>query len=273
MEAAYNEHRKYARLGSLIESQYQAYRAVTSSPDLQRCFATAFPRFAAQMGVHYQLSKDALLEVLNREIGRNMIHGRLDASDVTPENYNEIQSNLTPNSASRKQPRDICHDFFKNYAFQSRNVGQQSRIDAATTVQAYIYLLASLINHRCQPKESKVDRLLARLSKKMSDQNTTGGPAPPVGEAPSDSGPNCTWQISPGGLAKFIPDKSIAVRAKRNISKGEELTWDYGKKNMGFKCLCRTCKKEVGNTLPGRLGLGSVWHDVAWQATTAFHAE
>ncbi|KAK4177991.1 hypothetical protein QBC36DRAFT_183796, partial [Triangularia setosa] len=56
-------------------------------------------------------------------------------------------------------------------------------------------------------------------------------------------GPNCEWRIGPGGLARFVKPHHIAVQARRPIRAGEELTWDYGKKDQKFTCLCATCDR------------------------------
>ncbi|KAL2122424.1 hypothetical protein VTJ04DRAFT_2879 [Mycothermus thermophilus] len=66
-------------------------------------------------------------------------------------------------------------------------------------------------------------------------------------------GPNCTWRIGPSGLAHFVKPRHICVQAKRAIRAGEQLTWDYGKREKGFACECETCRRE------GLIaGLGSV---------------
>ncbi|KAK4199568.1 hypothetical protein QBC40DRAFT_80387 [Triangularia verruculosa] len=67
--------------------------------------------------------------------------------------------------------------------------------------------------------------------------------APPHQNGRPRPGPNCEWRIGPGGLAKFVQPHHIAVQAKRPIRAGEELTWDYGKEDQGFTCLCATCNQ------------------------------
>ncbi|KAG7292185.1 hypothetical protein NEMBOFW57_002220 [Staphylotrichum longicolle] len=70
--------------------------------------------------------------------------------------------------------------------------------------------------------------------------------------APATDGPNCTWRIGPSGLAHFVRPRHICVQARRAIRAGEQLTWDYGKRDKGFACECAVCRDRLLG------GLGSV---------------
>jgi SET domain-containing protein len=106
---------------------------------------------------------------------------------------------------------------------------------AASTRQACVYLLGSLINHCCTPGPAPSGSACASSLKRDKNKN--------------EPGPNCSWRIGPSGLAHFVKPRHICVQARRDIREGEQLTWDYGKREKGFVCECDTCRDS---------GLGSI---------------
>ncbi|KAL1839842.1 hypothetical protein VTJ49DRAFT_1073 [Mycothermus thermophilus] len=152
---------------------------------------------------------------------------------------------------------------------------------SSTTGEACIYLLASLINHCCTPDPSSSGHRHLHLhlhgsihhhnhhrsrspgrkhrtttstdtthskdhstttNSTASNHNNTHHYKPPPG-------PNCTWRIGPSGLAHFVRPRHICVQARRAIRAGEQLTWDYGKRDKGFACECETCREGLIGSL------------------------
>jgi hypothetical protein len=177
-------------------------------------------------------------------LGMNLVkgEGQFAGSAVTREEYEAYTSSLKVTATmTEAEAREACLDFFKHYAFQvygpgtvgGAGGGGGSSALAVATRDACVYLLASLINHCCTP------------------------PCSPFGsKSRSKTGPNCSWRIGPSGLAQFIKPRHICVQARRAIREGEQLTWDYGKREKGFVCQCDTCR----DSLMG--GLGSLWRSV-----------
>ncbi|KAK4230745.1 hypothetical protein QBC38DRAFT_22411 [Podospora fimiseda] len=122
-----------------------------------------------------------------------------------------------------KEAQEIASNFFRYYAFRPPALH-----NGAADVDASIYLLASLMNHRCMP-----------------ERDPASGVAPTHDADNKPIGPNCTFRIGPQGLTKFVQPSAIVVQARRDISKGEELTWDYGKDNLNFRCMCADCVKPT----------------------------
>jgi hypothetical protein len=149
-------------------------------------------------------------------------------------------------SVSEADAREACLDFFKHYAFQvppgggsgsavGKGGGRNGMAGAASTRHACVYLLGSLINHCCTPDPTSSGSCSA--SSLTRDKHK------------SVPGPNCSWRIGPSGLTQFVKPRHICVQARRDIREGEELTWDYGKREKGFVCECDTCRDG---------GLGSI---------------
>lgn len=149
------------------------------------------------------------------------------------------------------------------------------------TREACVYLLASLINHCCTPAPplpfpftlptsltpttSSPSNPTTASTTSPSSSSTATATAATTGTAtetdpkaadpktaPATDGPNCTWRIGPSGLAHFVRPRHICVQARRAIRAGEQLTWDYGKRDKGFACECAVCRDRLLG------GLGSV---------------
>ncbi|KAK3330431.1 hypothetical protein B0H66DRAFT_62097 [Apodospora peruviana] len=236
LKALFNE--KFSSDKRIVDSQYQVYKDMAAAADRpndkrhnnhfstsdMKALQTAFPNFAAKTGVfppHFA----ATHPILDNDLGMYLVHGRFDGSTITREEYEAYSAavvvprvNFVPTEADI---REACLDFFKHYAFEDMRktvVARVAGVDAAipsssnASSNACIYLLGSLINHCCTHKYTE------------------------------EKGPNCTWRIGSTGLVRFIRDKHIAVQATRDIREGEQLTWDYGKREKGFVCECETCK-------------------------------
>ncbi|KAK3901588.1 hypothetical protein C8A05DRAFT_34713 [Staphylotrichum tortipilum] len=269
MTARFNE--AFAADKALVQSQAAACRAALAArPEVT---AAVFPGLALRFAGVLPAPYDDVERVLDdpAEMGRNLVagHGQFTGCTVTREQYEAYTIRLVPAAAQpppSQQPdadarRDACLTFFKNYAFQAPPSSSSTTTPStstspsrppplpppsstspstATTRQASIYLLASLINHRCTPSHP-------------SSPNTSS--------SSSGSGPNCTWRIGPSGLAHFVRPGHICVQARRPIRAGEQLTWDYGKREKGFACECDTCRLRLrrrgGGLLMGGLGASS----------------
>ncbi|KAK0671420.1 hypothetical protein QBC41DRAFT_300605 [Cercophora samala] len=320
----------------------------------------AFPKLAAQIG----LSPPTWAAVRDydgaRRLGANLVHGRLacgEGQTLTEEEYNKHINSIMADSVRGRGPATtpvqktrVAADFFRAYAFQAKPPDNTVAPNPRARRQATIYLVASLVNHCCTPRQrlrkrvlggdsgpatAAASRVSVTSSKKSGSKengdnhggdgnggNKKGGssdegddgnpaakakpaakanpivtkpedpdaitPAPPLeppktttqefhgtkdvvsdhsggedgegGEANKASGepvplnagpnlrhqgPNCEWRIGSGGLARFVLQHHIAVRATRPIRAGEELLWDYGKKEKNFTCLCPTCDRGL----------------------------
>ncbi|KAL2019490.1 hypothetical protein VTK56DRAFT_9606 [Thermocarpiscus australiensis] len=281
MTALFNE--KFAADRQLVQSQVSAYRgALAASRDVT---AVAFPALAARFGIA-PLPFDQAEPVLASELGRNLVHGRFAGSTVTREQYEAYTSRLSVAKTTTTQPiiipsadaRDACLDFFKHYAFEVHQSstpltttsggggGGSSTLASSTTRPACIYLLGSLINHCCTPPSaptttspsrstSAFHRQLKQSSKSLLSKQPASSGSSPAGPDSKKSdpvpppGPNCSWRIGPSGLAHFVKPRHICVQARRAIREGEQLTWDYGKRDKGFDCECETCRE-------GFMGMG-----------------
>ncbi len=256
MTARFNE--VFAADKALMQSQVAAYRAaLTSHHDVT---AVAFPILAARFGVPPVSYASAAATLSSpAAMGQNLVPARsqqLAASTVTPEQYAAYTGALQPApNTSSPEARAACLDFFKHYAFQlppsvagttaaastpTTNTSTNTTTSStATTREACIYLLASLINHCCTPTNPT-----------PTSTNSTN-----TNNALNVHGPNCTWRIGPSGLAHFVRPRHICVQARRAIRAGEQLTWDYGKREKGFACECEVCRE--GGLLGHLGGLGS----------------
>ncbi|KAM7190278.1 hypothetical protein V8F20_009785 [Naviculisporaceae sp. PSN 640] len=192
--------------------QYQSLHDIlfgSENLNLRRrdCMKIAFPRFVAEMGVDPRMQWADVQSILDYNgKGRQTIQdGQLVKFRVTEEEWNQLCKTIEVAANPPEKKTESCHRFYLDYAFVGEDPGPT---DPGT---AYIYLLASLINHQCPAKKGPV-------------------------------GPNCKWLIGPAGLNQWIPDRYIAVQAKRKIEAGEELTMDYRKDRKGFKCRCQTCR-------------------------------
>jgi hypothetical protein len=161
---------------------------------------------------------------------------------------------------SEADAREAVLDFFKHYAFQvppnpngsgssTGSGGGSAMVGAASTREACIYLLGSLINHCCTPMPAASSSTTSSSSLtgggKTKNKNRSGQ------QQQQQPGPNCSWRIGPSGLAHFVKPRHICVQARRAIREGEQLTWDYGKREKGFVCECDTCRDGLMS------GLGS----------------
>ena len=124
-----------------------------------------------------------------------------------------------------QKQKQVVFEFFKHYAFDRSTTSVVADLQAPQWALSgrrpcYIYPLGSLINHCCPVKDKGVDD--------------------------PGRGPNCEAHIGPSGLTKFPGRDDLAIRARRDIEKGTELTLDYGKRKMGFVCKCVGCQKTFG---------------------------
>jgi hypothetical protein len=268
MTALFNE--KFSADKNLMQSQVRSYRAVLAGPS--RDVATvAFPALAARTGIApapFEEAADILASPA--EMGRYLVHGRFAGSTVTREQYLSYTSRLPVAAApSEKDVREACLEFFKQYAFDVRRaagagVGTAAAAAAAAvpgagagaaTHRACIYLLGSLINHCCTPQSTGASTTSISCSGLIKSTSTSSAKSSSSRSSSSSKGPNCSWRIGPSGLAHFVKPRHICVQARRAIREGEQLTWDYGKREKGFECECDTCRSS-GWFGPGLGNLG-----------------
>ncbi|KAK3936485.1 hypothetical protein QBC46DRAFT_357435 [Diplogelasinospora grovesii] len=229
MQAIFNE--KDSANKENLQTQHHAFKAAVASEDDSAALRIAFPRLAGQTG-HAPVSFD---DAAFDKLGKNLVHGQFAGSTVSREEYDRYISGLkVASNVKPSEVRQAVLDFFKHYAFQVRhglgvNTPSASFSASSTSiatspaaaavgsqsVEACIYLLGSLINHCCSSSKD------------------------------TDRGPNCYWRIGPQWLAHFVRPKHLCVQAKRDIKAGEQLTWDYGKRNKGFTCECDACNKSL----------------------------
>ncbi len=194
-----------------MKLQEEAVRdALSGTGSVRLAVALAFPRLAADTGlplVPLEIAGAPPLEA----VGVMLAHGGLQPTPAAgiKEYLQYVSSIPVSEKPTRSRRRQVSRDFFKHYAFQVRPPKPAAKAPSLEPSKACIYLLGSLINHCC-----------------------SGNP-----------GPNCEFQIGPGGLAKFIENDAIAIRATRDIMVGEELTINYGKRRKGFDCQCESCAK------------------------------
>ncbi|KAK4131834.1 hypothetical protein BT67DRAFT_444251 [Trichocladium antarcticum] len=260
MAALFNE--KFSADRNLMQGQVAAYRtALAANRDVT---TAAFPVLAARMGIAPGPFHPAAADTLAHHLGRNLVHGRFAGSTITAAQYAAYTAQLpaTPPPPSERAARAVCLDFFKHYAFDtgytttSSSSTRPAAAAAATTHEACIYLLGSLINHSCTPlspflpihhTHTHTHTHTHNHSHKPSHKPSLGNPTNPItngsgSSSSSSGGPNCSWRIGPSGLAHFVRPRHICVQARRAIRAGEQLTWDYGKREKGFVCECDTCR-------------------------------
>ncbi|KAL2178486.1 uncharacterized protein P884DRAFT_197463 [Thermothelomyces heterothallicus CBS 202.75] len=244
LTAPFNE--KFAADRALVLSQTAACRAALAAH--RDLVAVAYPALAARLGVPPLPWEEARRVLEGGGLGMNLVVGGSGGGDgglttqfagasVKQAEYEAYTAGIKVSaSVSEADVRQACLDFFKHYAFQvppkgsggAAGVGGVSALmNAASTREACIYLLGSLVNHCCTPPPS------ASSSSASLVKGKNKGPPP---------GPNCSWRIGPSGLAHFVRPRHICVQARRAIREGEQLTWDYGKREKGFDCQCDTCR-------------------------------
>ncbi|KAH6854517.1 hypothetical protein B0I37DRAFT_32809 [Chaetomium sp. MPI-CAGE-AT-0009] len=247
LTALFNE--KFAADRALVASQLAACRAALAAhPEV---VAVAFPGLAARFGgVAVPVGWEVARGVLNGDwegdgegggggMGMNLVvdgaggRPQFAGAAVTQREYEAYTARLrVGGTVSEADAREACLDFFKHYAFQVPPGGGSGSAagkgdgcgsgmaGAASTRQACVYLLGSLINHCCTPGPAASGS--SSVSSLIRDKNK------------SVPGPNCSWRIGPSGLAHFVKPRHICVQALRDIREGEQLTWDYGKREKGF---------------------------------------
>ncbi|EAQ89235.1 hypothetical protein CHGG_05854 [Chaetomium globosum CBS 148.51] len=268
LTALFNE--AFAADRALVASQVAACRAALAQH--RHVMAVAFPGLAGRFGVRgveWELPI-GILGVVDGDgggggggegeggegMGMNLVvdggaggeggRPQFAGAEVTQREYEAYTARLRMGgSVSEVDAREACLDFFKHYAFQvppgggsgSAAVGNggegglgNGMTGAASTRQACVYLLGSLINHCCTPGPTFSSSVCASSSLGR-DKNK------------NEPGPNCSWRIGPSGLAHFVKPRHICVQARRDIREGEQLTWDYGKREKGFVCECDTCRE------------------------------
>ncbi|KAK4103173.1 hypothetical protein N658DRAFT_422073, partial [Parathielavia hyrcaniae] len=255
MKARFNE--RFSADAALVAGQVAACRGVLFSGGVVA--AVAFPALAARLGIEpvgfetavraFGVGTPAGREEEGRMgMGMNLVKGQggFAGSSVTREEYEAYTSRFTVSAgAAEGGPREACLDFFKHYAFQVYGPGDPSGCGdgrgassglVVATREACVYLLGSLVNHCCTPEPS----LLGSNSAIKNESKT---------------GPNCSWRIGPSGLAQFIKPRHICVQALRAIGEGEQLTWDYGKREKGFVCECHTCRDGLRGGVASACGM------------------
>ncbi|KAH6630820.1 hypothetical protein B0J18DRAFT_408013 [Chaetomium sp. MPI-SDFR-AT-0129] len=258
LTALFNE--KFAADRALVQSQAASYRAALAAH--RDVVAAAYPGLAARAAGVVPGGYEEVMRVLREGggLGMNLVGGTVGkgegvgkqyaGAEVSREEYEAFVAGLKVPSAgvTEADTREACLDFFKHYAFQvpasnsttggasggggggggagggaAGGTSGNAMVGAASTGEACIYLLGSLINHCCTPPPATT------TSKRKKNGET---------------GPNCTWRIGPSGLAHFVKPRHICVQARRAIREGEQLTWDYGKREKGFDCECETCRER-----------------------------
>jgi hypothetical protein len=202
-----------------LQAGRDAYRdAVNKYRDV---LILAYPKVAAEFGEtpsRYQFRTDTFRDGL----AQNLVSGEgsLAAPFVTSGNLEEYLSTMRePTQPSLQDQRRAVRTFFKNYAFQTDNNPMANRSAAGpvrSSKEGCIYLVGSMINHRCHGAS-------------RTDRNT---------------GPNADFRVGNSGLTKFIGPNHLAVRARRDIAKDEQITIDYGKSIKDFVCQCQTCQDQ-----------------------------
>ena len=246
MTALYNE--KYAADSRLVNSQHQAFR--TAAARQSHLLHVAYPRLAASNGIAPLPYDEADERLSSQCLGVNLVQGQFAGSTVTREQYEAYCGQLKVNEhPTEDDSRKASLDFFKHYAFQvPRERPIAGRQVGNITDKACIYLLGSLINHCCTPTGYHQSRSGsgAGAGAGGGSGKTGSGSGALAGNGNAKSkdlaGPNCTWRIGKSGLARFVLPRHICVEALRPIKEGEQLTWDYGKRDKGFVCECETCK-------------------------------
>jgi hypothetical protein len=228
MTALFNE--KFSADKNLMQNQVAAYRgALTANRDVT---TVSFPVLAARFGIAPVSYDQTAADVLAVHLGRNLVDGRFAGSTITAEQYDAYTAQLPITSdPSETDARAACLDFFKHYAFDVRSGNGSALAAAAETHEACIYLLGSLVNHCCTPLSIATNKHKPKVCNTNDDSSAASG------------GPNCSWRIGPSGLAHFVKPRHICVQARRPIRAGEQLTWDYGKREKGFVCECDTCRE------------------------------
>ncbi|KAK4035155.1 hypothetical protein C8A01DRAFT_48593 [Parachaetomium inaequale] len=261
LTALFNE--KFSADRALVLSQVAAYRAALAAHRTREVTAVAFPALAARFAVA-PVGFEEAVQVLEGGMGMNLVgdggggEGRQFAgSRVTRKEYEAYTGCLkVSGSVSEADAREAVLDFFKHYAFQvppnpngggsstgSGGGGGSAMVGAASTREACIYLLGSLINHCCTPAPASSSSTSSSSSPSAScPSSLTGGGKNKDRSGQQQPGPNCSWRIGPSGLAHFVKPRHICVQARRAIREGEQLTWDYGKREKGFVCECDTCR-------------------------------
>ncbi|KAK4649174.1 uncharacterized protein QC761_116640 [Podospora bellae-mahoneyi] len=128
----------------------------------------AFPKLAAELGKTLPTSQELTGADLNPLLGTRLVHGQLAwPPNELWEKYDKYIKRIREgvvargggSKASVEDRVKIAADFFRSHAFQAEIEGNQNPHPAATR-PATIYLLASLVNHCCQPPEAR--RVLKR---------------------------------------------------------------------------------------------------------------
>ncbi|KAL2129022.1 hypothetical protein VTI74DRAFT_8318 [Chaetomium olivicolor] len=248
MTALFNE--KFSADTHLVASQTAACRGAlltttNTTTTLASCSvaALAFPSLAARFGIAPAPFAEAE-KLLATGLGINLVpgQGRFAGSTVTRAEYEAYVATLPVAAEQQQHAREAaCLEFFKHYAFAVAGHSPSGGAPLVTaTREACVYLLGSLINHCCTPPPGA----RARGPKGCCFPGGHGSPSGGCGSSINPVGPNCSWRIGPSGLAHFVKQRHICVQARRAIRKGEQLTWDYGKREKGFECECETCQES-----------------------------
>ncbi|KAK0628472.1 hypothetical protein B0T17DRAFT_606099 [Bombardia bombarda] len=223
-----------------VNSQHRAYADILTDTHKTQVLNVAFPLLAARNGFPPPAFAQAR-QTLDADLGMNLVHGRYAGTDLTEEQYQSYTNALA----------DACMNFFKFYAFEDKTnpdgvllpIIKMANGAPAPTTHACVYLLGSLVNHCCTPRTPKRTTTVEGDAHDILRGATR---RPPIG-------PNIEWRIGDSGLAKFVKPRHIAVQARRDIKAGEQLTWDYGKREKGFLCECDVCHAKLTDSLCGVL--------------------
>ena len=280
MTALFNE--KFSEDKALMRSQACAYRAaLTAHRDVTTiAFPVLAARFGIAP-MPYDQAADVLALHLGRNLvpGHGRFAGSTVTREQYEAYTGSLP---VANDPSERDIRYACLDFFKNYAFEVHHSTPGNSLIAATREACVYLLGSLINHcctpppplipkprlslhhkdhhrHRCRNRNSNVNphsgtngkpasfisslsSTVASSAPSSSSSSSTTSSCDNDYENPELLGPNCTWRIGPSGLANFVRPRHLCVQARRRIRAGEQLTWDYGKREKGFECECDTCR-------------------------------
>ncbi|KAK4189705.1 hypothetical protein QBC35DRAFT_379588 [Podospora australis] len=213
-------------------AQWAEFAQVAATEGKALTLAAAFPKLFLSLGFPVLCYENFLVQCVPELIGQKICNSdqSFAGTNIEKKAYtrfiNRLKWKKPLGTPTLDQQLRTINSFFRFYSFGGGPAGESaSATNATQDREAYVYLLASLINHCCKG-DSSMDA-------------TTGEPTT------SHPGPNCSFRIGPNQLVRFPADDEIVVQAERDIADGDELTWDYGKANSEFVCLCKTCTSKA----------------------------
>ncbi|KAK0718930.1 hypothetical protein B0T21DRAFT_58922 [Apiosordaria backusii] len=201
--------------------QFREVMTLMQNKYSSRFMQFAFPGVATEMGLLFptyaQLQKSTVLQ----NMGFQLKHGRLvsgPGQQVTEEEYKQHVLKLYDvvlarggRTADIDKRVKICADFFRGYAFQDFK-GVPNR-DPKATCKATIYILASLINHCCTPKQ--------KLRKKSLDEASASGSGSSSVVSADNSDANLTGNNNDGGTGSGGDNAGDSINNTGNNNIGD----------------------------------------------------